>query len=69
MVQQGKYIFVLLLADLKLSDEKLFDKLMSNPLETLGVMEDAVKSYVIERGQEFSKYDGKTSWQVCIKSD
>ena len=69
MVQQGKYYFILYLADLKAAEEKLYDKLMSNPLEMLASMEEAVKSYVRERNQEFSNYDGRTPWQVCIKSD
>ena len=32
-------------------------------------MEEAVKSYVIERKNEFSNYDGTSPWQVCIVSD
>ena len=42
---------------------------MANPMEMLEAMEEAVKSYIRERTQEFSNYDGKSSWQVCIKSD
>lgn len=42
---------------------------MLKPLEMLGVMEEAVKAYVIERKQEFFNYDGVAPWQICIISD
>ena len=32
-------------------------------------MEEAVKSYVIEKKNEFSNYDGESDWQVSVISD
>jgi DNA replication licensing factor MCM5 len=54
---------------LKQAEERLYEKFIAKPLEMLGVMEDAVKAYVIERKQQFFNYDGVNPWQICIQSD
>ena len=69
MLQQNKYCFLLYLSDLKLAEEKLYDRLIASPLEMISVLEEAVRSYVLEKSQEFSNYDQRIPWQVCIKSD
>lgn len=69
MLQQGKHLFTLYLADLKQAEERLYEKLLAKPLDILSVMEEAVKNYVIEKKNEFSSYDGVSPWQVCIISD
>ena len=69
MLQQGKYCFTLSLVDLKQTDERLYEKFVSKPLEILAVMEEAVQKYVMEKKNEFSNYDGVSPWQVCILSE
>lgn len=49
MSQHGKYFLTLQLSDLKQSEEKLYEKFLSKPLEMIVVMEESIKSYVIER--------------------
>ena len=49
--QQKKYYLPVHLSDLKETNESLYEKYVSSPLEMLGVMDEAVKSYVKERNE------------------
>ena len=52
-IQQKRYYLIVELGDLKSADELLYEKLISTPLEMLGVIDEAVQQYLIEKREEF----------------
>ena len=68
-IQQNKYHLNIQLADLKASDEHLYEKFISNPLDTLPVMDSAVKDYVFDKSKEFTTHDHSIQWHVIVLSD
>lgn len=68
-VNRRRHVLTVDLADLRAFEELLYERIITAPLETIKIMEDAVRQYLHSHNEEFSDAEVNTAWQVALRSD